>query len=158
MTSPPTMKLEGEVLAWCTNKYCLMGLLLQLKHAGGNDANQFVNETSILSQVNHRNLVKLFGYGVVLEEPFLVYEYISNGNLEEYLVKAQQGISMELTWKRRFNIAIQTADALKYLHVQASPPIFHRDAKSANILLEPRSQVLGFLKSWNLTRLMFLPW
>ncbi|KAI5062963.1 hypothetical protein GOP47_0021510 [Adiantum capillus-veneris] len=108
----------------------------KMKHAGGDDAHQFVNEISILSQVNHRYLVKLFGYGVVFEDPFLVYEYISNGNLEEHIAKAQQGISMELTWKRRFNIAVQTADALKYLHVQASPPIFHRDVKSANILLD----------------------
>ncbi|MCO5591003.1 hypothetical protein L7F22_044979 [Adiantum nelumboides] len=108
----------------------------KMKHAGGDDADQFINEISILSQVNHRNLVKLFGYGVVLKEPFLVYEYISNGNLEEHLAEAQQRSSTELTWKRRFNIAIQTADALKYLHAQASPPIFHRDVKSANILLD----------------------
>mgnify|MGYP002775855932 FL=1 len=39
-------------------------------------------------------------------------------------------------WEQRLNVAIQTAQALSYLHQAASPPILHRDIKSTNILLD----------------------
>ncbi|CAM6096037.1 unnamed protein product [Calypogeia fissa] len=100
------------------------------------DIEQFINEVSILSQVNHCNLVKLLGCCLDLKVPLLVYEFISNGTLEQHLSQSQQGQSTQFDWQRRFNIAIQTAEALKYLHSQANPPIVHRDVKAANILLD----------------------
>jgi serine/threonine protein kinase len=93
------------------------------------DVEQFVNEVSVLSQVNHRNLVKLLGCCLDLKLPLLVYEYIPNGTLQEHLTLAQHGYSTKLNWHRRFNIAVQTAEALKYLHSEAMPPILHRDVK-----------------------------
>ncbi|CAM6114667.1 unnamed protein product [Calypogeia fissa] len=88
---------------------------------------QFLNEVRILSQVNHRHLVKLLGCCMENKIAVLVFEFISNGTLQEHL-QGKHGEN-HLSWKQRLNIAVQTADALHYLHSGAAFPIFHRDVK-----------------------------
>nr|GFC65098.1 wall-associated receptor kinase-like 20 [Tanacetum cinerariifolium] len=91
---------------------------------------QVLNEVRILCQVNHRGLVRLLGCCVELEQPLLVYEYISNGTLLDHLKSKHNG---GLTWIHRLNVARDTAEGLAYLHFSAVPPIYHRDVKSSNI-------------------------
>ncbi|KAK6120332.1 hypothetical protein DH2020_046023 [Rehmannia glutinosa] len=99
---------------------------------------QVLNEVQILCQVNHRSLVRLLGCCVELEDPLLVYEFVPNGTLFDHLHRSDLRKQAPLSWLRRLIIAHQTADGLAYLHSSAEPPIYHRDVKSSNILLDEK--------------------
>ncbi|CAI0450983.1 unnamed protein product [Linum tenue] len=98
-------------------------------------AEQFMNEIEILAKLRHKNLVTLYGCtSRHSRELLLVYEYISNGTVADHLHGSRHSPDSDLSaWRVRMNIAIETADALAFLHAS---DVIHRDVKTTNILLD----------------------
>ncbi|XP_066307133.1 wall-associated receptor kinase-like 21 isoform X3 [Miscanthus floridulus] len=99
------------------------------------EAALLLNEIKLISSVSHPNLVRLLGCSLDRGEQVLVYEYVPNGTLSQHLLSASSGGRSRLTWRARLGVAAETAAAIAYLHGMR-PPIFHRDVKSSNILLD----------------------
>ncbi|CAL5051301.1 unnamed protein product [Urochloa decumbens] len=84
---------------------------------------EFGQEMLILSQISHKNIVKLLGCCLEVEVPMLVYEFIPNGTLFQF-IHGDNG-SHNIPFSTRIRIALESALALAYLYSSASPPILH---------------------------------
>ncbi|KAI9107103.1 hypothetical protein K1719_022631 [Acacia pycnantha] len=129
----------------------------------GQAEREFKVEVQAIGRVRHKNLVRLLGYCVEGAHRMLVYEYVDNGNLEQWL-HGDTNPSSPLTWDIRMNIILGTAKGLTYLHEGLEPKVVHRDIKSSNILLDKRwnpkvsdfglAKLLGSERSYVTTRVM----
>ncbi|KAG6583310.1 putative LRR receptor-like serine/threonine-protein kinase, partial [Cucurbita argyrosperma subsp. sororia] len=96
---------------------------------------EFLTEIQLLSRLHHRNLVALIGYCDEEGEQMLAYEFMSNGTLRDHL---SVNSAEPLSFATRLKAALGAAKGILYLHTEADPPIFHRDIKSSNILLDSK--------------------
>ncbi|KAL0758494.1 hypothetical protein Bca101_074644 [Brassica carinata] len=92
---------------------------------------EFLKEVEVLSQLRHPHVVLLLG--ACPENGCLVYEYLENGSLEEYIF--HQKNKPPLPWFIRFRVIFEVACGLAFLHSSKPEPIVHRDLKPGNILL-----------------------
>ncbi|XP_050208780.1 MDIS1-interacting receptor like kinase 2-like [Mercurialis annua] len=98
------------------------------------DKKEFKGEISMLMNIRHRNIVKLYGYCSHPKNSFLLYEFIERGSLRNIL--SDDNGAIELDWFKRINVVKGIANALSYMHHDCSPPIIHRDISSNNVLLD----------------------
>ncbi|KAL0289371.1 UNVERIFIED_CONTAM: putative receptor-like protein kinase [Sesamum calycinum] len=101
----------------------------------GQAEREFRVEVEAIGNVRHKNLVRLLGYCIEGVQRMLVYEYVNNGNLEQWLHGAMRQHGT-LTWEARIKVLLGTARALAYLHEAIEPKVVHRDIKSSNILID----------------------
>ncbi|KMZ70659.1 Kinase-like protein [Zostera marina] len=131
----------------------------------------FRNETAIIGNLKHRNLVPLRGCCIcnIQEEErgggggdedggggdgtlrYLVYDYMPNGSLQRHIssggsVGGKKSQIQSLSWLQRKTVILDVAKGIEYLHYGIKPPIFHRDIKTTNILLdgEMRARIADF--------------
>ncbi|KAM1812862.1 hypothetical protein ACFX11_026753 [Malus domestica] len=90
-------------------------------------------QVELVMSIHHRNLASLTGYCDDTDNLALMYEYMPNGNLKEYLSGIHR--SSHMTWEMKLRMALDIALGLHYLHKECNPHIVHRDVKTANILL-----------------------
>ncbi|KAH6776668.1 hypothetical protein C2S52_014229 [Perilla frutescens var. hirtella] len=102
------------------------------------------SECNALRGIRHRNLLKILSVcdGIDFKgEDFkaLVYEYMANGSLENWLHQnsaSEEDESRTLTTIQRLHIAIDIASAVEYLHCGTDSTVIHADLKPSNILLD----------------------
>uniref|UniRef100_A0ACD5T8B7 Uncharacterized protein n=1 Tax=Avena sativa TaxID=4498 RepID=A0ACD5T8B7_AVESA len=113
---------------------------------------EFLAETDILTRIHHMNLVSMIGYCMDGEYMALVYEYMSEGTLQEHIEGSNRNGAC-LSWPQRLRIALESAQGLEYLHKGCKPPIIHRDVKATNILLNAKLEAsiadFGLSKAFN---------
>ncbi|OVA00081.1 Protein kinase domain [Macleaya cordata] len=95
---------------------------------------EFQNELQILGGLRSQFVVSLLGYCVENKKRFLVYEFMPNKSLQESLFAEDSAVSY-LNWEKRFEIILDIAKALSFLHLECDPPIIHGDVKPSNVLL-----------------------
>jgi hypothetical protein len=92
---------------------------------------EFTVEVQTIGQTHHKNLVRLLGFCNEGKERLLVYEFMTNGSLNQFLFG-----DVRLEWNLRAQLALGVARGLLYLHEECSTQIIHCDIKPQNILLD----------------------
>ncbi|XP_057513877.1 G-type lectin S-receptor-like serine/threonine-protein kinase LECRK3 [Actinidia eriantha] len=92
---------------------------------------EFKAEVSAIGKTHHKNLVQLLGYCYEGPHRLLVYEFMSNGSLANFLFDLSRP-----NWYQRTQVALGIARGLVYLHEECSTPIIHCDIKPQNILID----------------------
>lgn len=107
------------------------GEVLAVKKSSGNKE----HEIKMMYKINHFNIVRLHGFCQEQDDTYLVYEYMANGSLRDWLNSREAPQELK-SWNQRIRIALDVANGLLYLHSFANPAYVHNDVTSSNILLD----------------------
>ncbi|CAI9260025.1 unnamed protein product [Lactuca saligna] len=118
-------------------------LALRLDRESDQGRIEFMTEVSMLSTLNHENLVSVIGFCDDDNEQIIIYRHKSHGSLDEYLSEPRN-----LTWMQRLEICVGVARALSYIHYDKGHDfsVIHGNIKSSKILLEDnwKPKLFGF--------------
>ncbi|KAL2495770.1 Protein kinase superfamily protein [Forsythia ovata] len=112
-----------------------MAAIKVLSSESSQGVKEFLTEIQVISDVEHENLVKLYGCCVEGNQRILVYNYLENNSLAQTLLGKNHS-QIQFSWRTRVKICIGVAKGLAYLHEEMRPHIVHRDIKASNILLD----------------------
>ena len=110
----------------------------------------FTSEIRSLTEIRHRNIVKLYGFCSHPRHLPLVYEFLEGGNLEKILNNDE--LAQEFDWAKRLNVVKGVANALSYMHHDCSHPIIHCVISSKNVLLDSKYE--AYLSDFGTARIM----
>ncbi|XP_021806535.1 LEAF RUST 10 DISEASE-RESISTANCE LOCUS RECEPTOR-LIKE PROTEIN KINASE-like 2.5 isoform X2 [Prunus avium] len=115
------------------------GLLVAVKVLSESNGNgeDFVNEVASIGRTSHVNIVTLSGFCYERDKRALIYEFMPNGSLDNFIHKhGSEMANFRLEWKTLSEIAVGIARGLEYLHRGCNTRILHFDIKPQNILLD----------------------
>ncbi|KEH43255.1 LRR receptor-like kinase family protein [Medicago truncatula] len=128
--------------------------VLNLQKKGAHKS--FLAECNAFRNIRHRNLVKIITCCSSVDHKgddfkAIVYEYMTNGSLEEWLHQNAEH-QRTLKFEKRLEIVNGIASALHYLHNECEKPIVHCDLKPSNVLLD--DDMVAHVSDFGLARLV----
>ncbi|XP_004287327.1 PREDICTED: glycerophosphodiester phosphodiesterase protein kinase domain-containing GDPDL2-like [Fragaria vesca subsp. vesca] len=99
------------------------------------DGEEFVNEVGTMGHIHHVNVVRLVGFCADGFRRALVYDFLPNGSLQDFISSADNNNSF-LGWDKLQDIALGIAKGIEYLHQGCDQRILHFDIKPHNVLLD----------------------
>ncbi|BBH08843.1 receptor-like protein kinase 1 [Prunus dulcis] len=120
----------------------------KLEKVVGEGEREFQNEVNAIGRTHHKNLVKLLGYCHDGSNRLLVYEYMTNGSLADFLFRSDG----RPAWEERIGIVLNVAQGILYLHEECVTQIIHCDIKPENILMS--EQKCAKLADFGLAKLL----
>jgi len=105
--------------------------LLGKSKANGQD---FINEVATVGRIRHTNVVQLVGFCAEGSKRALVYDFMPNGSLNNFIFSQERSVS--LSWEKLHEISLGVAHGIEYLHRGCEMQILHFDIKPHNILFD----------------------